>query len=241
MGSIFNPALFDAANPEQFYLPRRSETPDADTVLLVEGQQLQCHSQIVGFKSDLLAMLFRDLAPLAAGSSAAAEVSWSNRKLVAWCQPLLSITGWRCMPARAEAPACMCGVLLHSCAAMQGSARKRRRLEVPLPAGAGGQEYTVKEVSFCLRFVYHEAEANSSSFDLLEPMLLRSLLLLAHHVQADTLQAALEQHMTAAASSGTLRMASLGLWLQAADTLQLPELVRDLIRAVAGQATGSSF
>ena len=78
MGSTFNPALFDAASPQQFYLPRRSsgETPDADTVLLVEGRQLECHSQIVGFKSGLLAMLFKDFAPppLAAGGSAAAEV-----------------------------------------------------------------------------------------------------------------------------------------------------------------------
>ena len=39
----------------------------------------------------------------------------------------------------------------------------------------------MKEVAFFLRFVYHETEANSSSFGLLEPALLRSLLLLAHH------------------------------------------------------------
>lgn len=80
MSGTFNPALFDRANSSEFYLPRRArgsaEQPEADVELIVEGQQLAVHSQIVGFKSGLLAMLFKDLAPLplAAGAGADSEV-----------------------------------------------------------------------------------------------------------------------------------------------------------------------
>ena len=66
---------------------------------------------------------------------------------------------------------------------------------VPLPAGAGGQEYKVEEVAYFLRFAYRESEATGSSFAQLEPAVLASLLRLAHHLQADSLQAALEKHM----------------------------------------------
>lgn len=50
------------------------------------------------------------------------------------------------------------------------SCSKRQRLQageplvVPLPAGAGGQDYKVEVVAYFLRFAYHESEATGSSF-----------------------------------------------------------------------------